>query len=398
VMSRHEADAHAREVMHRLESQGVQVVLTLGDVSQREDVEAALAKIARTMPPLAGIIHAAGVLDDGVITAQNWSRFATVMGPKVLGTWHLHWLTRDLPIPLDFMVLFSSGASLAGSPGQANHAAANAFEDAFAWYRQAQNRPTIAINWGPWSAIGAAATRKLDHPAFLKQIAPDDGLLALDFAMRRTSSVAPFERAQLAVLAADWSLLRDMPNGAGDQRLFTELMATAPARRDGNDDNKSSAGSISAVAPDGAAGTRQTLHERLLATLPNRRHAVLRDAIRAIAAKVLGLAEPKELDVNEPLRQLGLDSLMSVELRNLLGKAVEQTLPVTITFDYPSVVALSDHLAATKWAPLFATVHVAGEDFRKSASPSVVSNDMSEDELAMALASRLNRIGTEGTK
>jgi myxalamid-type polyketide synthase MxaB len=89
---------------------------------------------------------------------------------------------------------------------------------------------------------------------------------------------------------------------------------------------------------------------------------------------------------------------MSVELRNLLGKAVEQTLPVTITFDYPSVVALAGHLAATKLAPLFATVHVASEDFRKSASPSVVSNDMSEDELAMALASRLNRIGTEGTK
>jgi acyl carrier protein len=372
--------------------------LTPGDVSQREDVEAALAKIARTMPPLAGIIHAAGVLDDGVIAAQNWSRFATVMGPKVLGTWHLHRLTRDLPIPLEFMVLFSSGASLAGSPGQSNHAAANAFEDAFAWYRQAQNRPTIAINWGPWSAIGAAADRKLDHPAFLKQIAPDDGLLALDFAMRRSSSVGPFERAQLAVLAADWSLLRDMPNGAGDQRLFTELMATTPARRDGNDDNAFSARSISMVAANGAAGTRQPLHERLLATLPNRRHATLREAIRAIAAKVLGLADPKELDVNEPLRQLGLDSLMSVELRNLLGKAVEQTLPVTITFDYPSVVALADHLAATKFAPLFTTVHVAGEDFHKSASPSVASNDMSEDELAMALARRLNRIGTEGTK
>ena len=307
VMSRHEADAHAREVMHRLKSKGARVVLTPGDVSQREDVEAALAKIARTMPPLAGIIHAAGVLDDGVIAAQNWSRFATVMGPKVLGTWHLHWLTRDLPIPLEFMVLFSSGASLAGSPGQANHAAANAFEDAFAWYRQAQNRPTIAINWGPWSAIGAAAERKLDHPAFLKQIAPDDGLLALDFAMRRTSSVAPFERAQLAVLAADWSLLRDTPNGGGDQRLFTELMATAPFRRDGNDNNKSNARSISGAAADGAAGARQTLQERLLATLPNRRYAVLRDAIRAIAAKVLGLADPKELDVNEPLRQLGLE-------------------------------------------------------------------------------------------
>jgi hypothetical protein len=96
--------------------------------------------------------------------------------------------------------------------------------------------------------IGAAADRKLDHPAFLKQIAPDDGLLALDFAMRRTSSAAPFERAQLAVLAADWSLLRDMSDGAGDQRLFTELTATVPVRRDGNDNNTSNASRSSPAA------------------------------------------------------------------------------------------------------------------------------------------------------
>ena len=372
--------------------------MTLGDVSQREDVEAALAEIARAMPPLGGIIHAAGVLDDGVIAAQSWPRFAAVMGPKVLGTWHLHWLTRDLPLPLDFMVLFSSGASLAGSPGQANHAAANAFEDAFAWYRQAQDRPTLAINWGPWSAVGAAAERQLDHPAFLNQIAPDDGLLALDFALRRTSSVAPFERAQLAVLAADWGLLRDMPDGAGDSRLFTELVAAAPVRKGGNDNSKSNVRSTSRAAAAGAAGAGQTLHERLLATLPNRRHAVLRDAVRAIAAKVLGLAHPKELDVNEPLRQLGLDSLMSVELRNLLGKAVGQTLSVTITFDYPSVAALADHLAATEFAPLFATVEAASENPSDSVSPSVAFNDMSEDQLATELMNRLDRIGIGGAK
>src|SRR5690606_30530681 len=109
----------------------------------------------QTMPPLRGVIHSAGVLDDGALLQQSWSRFRTVMAPKVVGSWHLHQLTRHLP--LDFFVLFSSGAAVLGSPGQSNHAAANAFMDALAHCRRAQGLPAVSINWGPWAEVGAAA-------------------------------------------------------------------------------------------------------------------------------------------------------------------------------------------------------------------------------------------------
>lgn len=170
------------------------------------------------MPALRGIVHAAGVLDDGVVTAQSWARFATVMAPKVLGTWHLHRLSRAL----DFFVLFSSGAAIAGSPGQANHAAANAFEDAFACYGHARGLATVSINWGPWAEVGAAADRSVSGPSFLRQIAPRDGLSALEVALRSHGSGSGPSRPQVAVLASDWSKLGGS-DGLLTAPLFREI-------------------------------------------------------------------------------------------------------------------------------------------------------------------------------
>ncbi|MDH3602772.1 MAG: SDR family NAD(P)-dependent oxidoreductase, partial [Candidatus Tectomicrobia bacterium] len=135
-----------------LEHAGAQVVVTQADVSEAEEVSQVLAHIDR---PLRGIIHAAGVLDDGILQQQTLERFARVMAPKVRGAWHLHTLTKDMS--LDFFVLFSSTASLLGSGGQANYAAANAFLDVLAHYRRAHGLPGVAINWGGWSEVGMAA-------------------------------------------------------------------------------------------------------------------------------------------------------------------------------------------------------------------------------------------------
>src|SRR5262249_10681902 len=120
-----------------------------------EDVARVLHEVAGTLPPLRGVVHAAGVLDDGVLVQQTRERFARVLGPKAQGAWHLHRLTEDAP--LDPFVLFSCASALLGSPGQANYVAANAFLDALAHHRRARGLPALSINWGPWSGGGMAA-------------------------------------------------------------------------------------------------------------------------------------------------------------------------------------------------------------------------------------------------
>src|SRR5205823_6235347 len=119
------------------------------DVASAEDVRRVFEEIEREMPPVRGIIHAAGVLDDGVLLQQDWPRFERVLAPKLRGAWNLHQQTRDSK--LDFFVLFSSVASLLGSPGQGNYAAANAGLDALAHYRRSLSLPALAINWGQWA-------------------------------------------------------------------------------------------------------------------------------------------------------------------------------------------------------------------------------------------------------
>jgi acyl transferase domain-containing protein len=378
LMGRRAADERAQRVVDRLRAQGVEVQLAIGDVAQRDDVQRMLAALAT---PLAGVIHAAGVLDDGVIAGQTWPRFATVMGPKVFGSWNLHTLCGEL----DFLVFFSSGASVAGSPGQVNHAAANAFEDALAWHRQAQGLPTLSINWGPWAEIGAAADRRLVQPGSLQLIAPADGLAALEHAMRRDGARSPFETAQIAVLASDWAHLREQrAAGTEPPLLFSELAVAAAAP------GRAPAPAVQAVA---------SLHERMAAALPARRKTVLRDEVRRLTVKVLGVQRADELDVTEPLRQLGLDSLMAVELRNLLGQSVGRTLAATVTFDHPSVAALTEHLAQEVFADQFADP--AAAPMPAAAAPATPPADsldaLSEDELAMQLMRRLDGISAQET-
>ena len=328
LMGRRAPSAEAQRALDRLSAMGAVVRAVTGDVSREDDVRRALDEVARGMPPLGGVIHAAGVLDDGVLASQSWERFATVMAPKVLGSWHLHRHAR----PLDFFAFFSSGASVAGSAGQSNHAAANAFEDALAWYRQAHGLPTVSINWGPWAEVGAAADRRLSGPSFLQQIAPDDGLLAFGAALRRDGAGSGrLASSQVAVLRADWSQLGA---AAASAPLFRELTPATTA--------------TTAAAAGTTKPAAVSLRERLRATLPNRRRAVLQDHVRTLTARVLGVPSADAVDVNEPLRQMGLDSLMAVELRNLLAKTVERPMPATITFDHPSVIALTTFLAAMR--------------------------------------------------
>ncbi len=210
LAGRHDPSPAARQAIERLQHSGAQVMAAQADISEAEQVRALLAAIEQTMPPLRGIVHAAGVLDDGVLLQQNRERFETVMAPKIWGAWLLHDLTRDLP--LDFFVLYSSAAALFGSAGQGNYAAANAFLDALAHQRRAEGLPALSINWGAWAEAGMAATVDHNRRQWTQRgfglIAPDQGIQALGQALR-------LGIPQVAVLPIDWpQLLQHFPDGS----------------------------------------------------------------------------------------------------------------------------------------------------------------------------------------
>jgi acyl transferase domain-containing protein/acyl carrier protein/protein-L-isoaspartate O-methyltransferase len=378
LMGRRAPDGAAAVEIDALRKLGTDILVSQGDVGDDAQVARLIAMLREGPAPLAGIVHAAGALDDGVLTALTWPRFETVMAAKVRGSWNLHRMAGDL----DFFVIFSSGASVGGSAGQANHAAANAFEDALAWHRSAQGHPTLSINWGPWAEIGAAADRRFTQMGPLHPIAPADGLAALEHLLRRDAR-GRFRRAQMAVLATDWSHLGPAREAGNEASLYRDLVPTmvrsAPTAR---------------ATP--ARPPEPTLRERMANTIPNRRLALLREEVRQLTARVLGLPGADELPLDEPLRQLGLDSLMAVELRNLLGKAVGQSLPATVTFEYPSVRALVDHLAATAMATeLVHAAPTAPLPVQEEAAPPPATaslEGLDADELARRLMNRLDQL------
>ena len=161
LTARGECPDRARPAIEKMRAAGARILVRRVDVSAREEMSALFSEIARDLPPLRGVIHAAGALADGALLQQSWDRFERVMAAKVGGTWILHELTARLP--LDFLVLFSSIASVLGAAGQANHAAANAFEDALARDRRLHGLPAVSINWGAWSEVGSATGDELSR-------------------------------------------------------------------------------------------------------------------------------------------------------------------------------------------------------------------------------------------
>ncbi len=306
-----------------LERAGVRVIVARADVAEEDELGKVLAETRATMPPLRGVVHAAGTLDDGVLLEQSWQRFGKVLAPKVAGAWNLHELTRALP--LDFFVMFSSAASLLGSPGQGNYAAGNAFLDALAHHRRALGLPALSVNWGPWAGEGMAAglgdrERRRWEARGMGLIDPEQGLAQLERALGR-------DEAQLAVLPVDWP-------------RFLRSATTVPPL-------------LSALArqPAAAALPSSEIVERLRQAPAGRRRDMLVGFLREQAGKVLGLAAGHALGNDQPLHELGLDSLLAVELRNVLGAALGRTLPATVLFNYPSVGALAGWLEAELFGP-----------------------------------------------
>lgn len=314
-------DEDAEATIEQLREGGVHVEVKIADVTDPILVDKMLQEIDGSMPALGGVIHSVGVLSDGSLLNQTWERFEEVLWPKVLGAWHLHRSTRDRD--LDHFVLFSSVTGVIGNAGQANHAAANAFLDQLAAHRRAMGLPGQSIAWGAWSSIGEAAEQRERIASQLEAtgtgwISPQMGIKALDRLVAQ-------DFLNPTVLSMDWSMFEQ--NLAGDPPLFRELLGSLR-----NNEAEEESGTSLNVDELKNAGEEDRLNT-LIPYLQQQLQSVLR--LPSVPSPSVGFFD------------LGMDSLMAVELRNRLIRVFEGEFVVskTAVFDYPNVDALANHLS-----------------------------------------------------
>jgi acyl carrier protein len=283
-----------------------------------------LKQVESSAQPLRGVVHAAGVLDDGILLQLDAQRFRSVMAPKTQGAWNLHTLTAGSR--LDFFVTFSSVASFLISAGHGNYATANAFLDALAAFRRSRGLPATCINWGPWAEIGLAAAQsdRLERLSErgLKTLSSADGLRALGTVLEGSPD-------RVAVMHFDARTWCAAPDLATPTSLFSRLLEETAAGEAQTSDE---------------SGEERNLTEALLAVDAGpQRRGLLEGYLREQVARVLRLT-PARIDVSKPFRTMGLDSLMGLELRNRLEVRTGITIPATLIWNYPTITRLSTQL------------------------------------------------------
>jgi acyl transferase domain-containing protein/surfactin synthase thioesterase subunit/acyl carrier protein len=311
VTGRHATTQQAEDLTNLSNLNGAAIYVVVCDVSREDDVARLVEWISNELPPLSGVVHSAGVLDDGILAQLDWNRFANLFEPRVLGSWLLHKYTASFA--LDFFVLNSSLLSLLGSAGQANYTASCAFIDSLVAHRRASGQQATAVNWCAWSGGGLATVSGSRGEAMWSSlghrfISPDAAMQAFDKLMRS-------EVDQIAIAAADWPTYATK---VGNPLFLSELLGSVDSRR-------AAAHAVVSDTPQAAHGwSRQQVLIRL------QQHITTK----------LGFAEPVAPD--QRLNDIGVDSLMSVTLSNGLESEFGIPVPVADIISGPTINELVD--------------------------------------------------------
>ncbi|MER8187632.1 SDR family NAD(P)-dependent oxidoreductase [Kitasatospora sp. NPDC094015] len=314
VSRRPEPAADVKHLHDRL-AERAEVTVLQGDIAEPADLARIVERLRAGEHPLGGIIHSAGTVDDRPIPAQTWESIDEVFRAKVYGTWLLHEAAADFP-ELEFFVGYSSAASVVGAPGQSNYAAANYFLDTLLHWRAGQGLPALSVNWGPWAEVGMSA--RLDDSLIKKW--EDEGIRLFTPAKgtRALASMLGRPVAQIVAGEADWD--RFTAAKPVDDALYELLVR-------------------------GGADAARSLDLDALVALPKAERLVAIDEfVRSRVADVLHFEDADAIDSYTEFVQLGLDSLVAVELKNSLEAAFRVPLPPSLAFDHPSAGQLSEFL------------------------------------------------------
>ena len=327
LVGRRSPSQKATKTLTQIEQSGVSIQIAQADIAQFSELKAVLSPYlsASTNLPLKGVFHLAGTLEDGLLVNQSWKNFEAVMTPKIAGTWNLHRLT--LPLDLDHFVCFSSIASLMGSLGQSNYAAANTFLDVLAHYRRHLGLPALSLNWGPWGEVGMAS--QMDARA--QQRMADQGLASIptETGLQLMARSMQQSQSQVGVVPIDWSKFIATSSGQAP----TLLEAVKPAE----DERQETVADAEII-------------QQLVKVPKGDRPALLATYLQAQLAKVMGFTAPEAISPSEQFGDLGMDSLMAVEFSNRLQTNLSHPIPQTLAFDYPTINALAKYLV-TQIAP-----------------------------------------------
>ena len=369
-----DADDSKIATIKALQQAGTQVHVVSADVGNLQQMTSLFERFGHDLPPLRGLVHAAGVITPTPLEKLNIDTLASVFEAKIRGTWFLHELSRSCN--LDFFVLFSSAASILGAKDLAHYAAANQFLDAFAHYGRCKGQPVLSINWG-WWAGGWKDDQLVRHfnQAGLHALNDEDGMAAL-------GELLAGESVQSMYADIDWPQLAPVYEAKKKRPFLNEICRAAKAVSSKRD-------------------TAHSLRDDLQTALPDGRFKILRDFIRKKSASLLGFKDPFDLDVKAGFFKIGMDSIMAVELQNCIEAATGLKLPATVAFDYPTIVALAGYVVDLISEPSPADATGVGKaPSAANINPANVDpgylfdrGKLSENELIDLLSEKLSEVG-----
>ena len=305
--------------MRRLEAEGIRILVAGVDVADEGEMLKVFEALKTSWPPIRGIVHAAGIPGDQTIDRLDINEIKMMFGPKVIGTWVLEQLTRDMQ--LDFFVCFSSMVSVWGARRQAHYVAGNHFLDLFAHYRRAMGLPALTVNWGPLTGGGMLPPESV---ADLGRIGVSTS--EMDQAIETFGYLLRTDTVQTTAVKIDWRLFKEIYAARGRHRLFEQI----------------------AAQPDQPAARHSMPARRILQELQqapaSERHGILASHIQILLAQVLGLGSSQLPDLRQGFFDIGMDSLTAMELKSRLEHDLGTSLPSTLAFDYTTIQTLADYL------------------------------------------------------